>query len=1041
MTQVLVELKTENFHEVSNILCDVNGKVYTSYFYYKNDIPVEPREDIDRFFPNMAVGSIDVEGVPTKGILCYTNDEIPTDQINQALIKKFTPDTSNCTISKLNNTFLLDRANLSRVQLAMYKKNLKKQGHDLNGAVFLPSPNSLEKKHVISTVITIDGKFYSAYLFYDRDVKSENPFISSEPIHTSLRNLTFDKIGRCLLNRSGFEKIGMICLVDSNSEMLEAPEGTAVSEIYNLTSFEVKKEKPIESYPSEEKIAEILKFVSTDYPDHPLPKFRSKSEKITSSGMIAPDIPSEWVEASGREHFKPARILLESLQSLVESGEDKTSESIRTVVTFWKKYSFERMDRLMELARTTPFDKDSISSCPYLSIEILKKWNNFKFNWKLVTQNDAISIRDILANPDMQWNSEILYNERILPRGFYKYRGIKVPKEYESKDMDEPFVYSEIELIYSPEEPRDYSVYLSKSSSKKESDEEFPDLDEETEISDSDINDAIGLIMGEFPEYFENSTDTFITNVRNKVIEMIENNGVFILDDFVFPEDEEVKDSYNFHTYDDEDEKEPVPPEPTDEDPHSLRDLIEKIRSTKRVDTYSPDMKKYLSVTNMPRDCKFFVKNRNEYVAVLASLDKYEHMIEKSIFFEFEDAINYPKAFIHGNKERTICNSGKLTPEFIMAHQNYDWRVSDIIEALPIDYILENLLFYPDRLVKFPFLYANQFSENLTSNEIHNELLKQDVEFMSIFTRRVKETDYELLAQYPNLKWNHSSFYSFNQPKQVKDFIADLKKKSKKETASEQKSEKLTSDSVLERIRGPTFDDESSGDEEQRISRRDRHEDNTKYVPFVSWDYFKTRAGVSILVDVVGKPFDFDLFDTKSDFEKDTMLINFIKTNKDILTLLADVIPDTLITKNPKTKWYAPNTVNIKVTFDAFLKENSSEFLFALVMFLNVQVESYRYDDLTSVFYSLIESMYCSYFTSIYDTVEDKVKLYESYISTVYFLTVSIEKIFKTSCRGLLGSNSPYIKVANLFTLEDMGKSKYKMFNYAYEDITGSKVF
>lgn len=984
--QILAKIETDNLHEIPNVICNVDGQYYQSFFYYDDNTPVKKREDVDRVFQRVEIGSIETNGKIIQGLLLHNNVPLPSDQLNYDSVVKFIKGKQIDSLNDFSNACWKGKTKLENIKL------LKQMGSRF-GSIFI-SQRLISGLHKTTGYVNLDGKLYLAQMFYKDDTKPVVPH--------NVETLIFDKYLSCFLHRSD-EQIKVICLIDSHE--FSDPEDAKVplDVLFFNNEKKEKRERAPPDFLSDEKLNKVLEFASSDYPDHPLPKYVNKNHKIDLNlfdfgSMIHPG----FTLSENDEHLKPIYVILQHIidfetksrisEAPVTSGDSgdssvvensvateptKSNVDMTDMITFWKEYAFKRMDEIMELARTNPFDKDSISSSPYLSIAILKKWNNFKFNWNLVTNNKGITDRDILANPDFQWDNYVLYSERILPAGFYKYKGIRVPEDYYCDEMNLPFEWTEMEILLSPEEPRVYTNKLIASLREKDRDgeEEFPD---EVPVEESDINDAITLIMSEYPDYFQDSAPTFLEGIRKVVIEMIESNGLFILDDFVFPEDEGVKKSYD----DIISKIKTILPEPTEDDPYSVRDIVEKL---KEGDTFCSGSNIYSKRIGFPSYSKIYVKNRKEYVEYLQSVKKDERSteVQNCVFFELEDPINYPGAFYLDHMQ-TMVSSGKLTLDYILSHPDLKWRASQLVKCLPIDYCIENLLFYPGRL-RLSFLESNKFSGDLSAEEIHEELLKQDKEVMLEFSTRLGE-NHDLMFQYPDLNWTTKHLFSSDLPPQIK---ATMKK---------------TDDLGLSLWRDKNnYSFENS-------------------VEFLSWKYFISLEGATMLVDYIGKRVDLTDFESKTEWDREMIVTNIIKTNKDLLQLLSDTIPSTMIVKNNKTKWIAPQNVNISKLIESYHGND----LLMLIIFISETILPYRYGNLINDIFKMINLLICKITEwRLNNTDEDRSLIYESFVGSIFAFKKILE-VFNTGVFSILDRYvQDIIDTGSKFTLSDIGRSKY----------------
>lgn len=727
------------------------------------------------------------------------------------------------------------------------------------------------------------------------------------------------------------------------------------SYIYKLLSRKSTKKSIVE---------QLLEFSGEDYPFLPLPEPKVKSDdykELTFSNFFP-------------ETFEVPENLILSKNIFESFILAKTSpvENYEKQVRFWKKYAYDRMSEIMENARTNPYDMDSISACPYLSVEILNEYNNVKYNWEIVTRNIFITNRDILNNPDLPWDEISLYNHRNLPKGFYQYKGIKYLREFNS---EESFLIksSKYDTFLSPIEPREYPVK------------------EDEIINDEEVSTALQLIKGTSPEYFVSSSKTFIKEVEKIITEMIKTNGTFILDDFVFPigyfddEKEEIDDEDVFSI-----------PEPTEDDPYSVRNAIKSIKD-KNLSRYSNEGKFYFSKIGL--SVQYLVKNRTEYLELLNSGEITCHYINpvcKCVFFEIEDFYKYNKNFASDISDCSFSNvmltSGKLTLEYYLEHQDIDWNIEDLVKCLPIEYVIRNLLFYPDRLKHRSKLIDDYYTD---VSELREKILYKDKRLLSLFVSRedVISNEYEILYQYPMIEWKLNDYNdTYLQLNKFKPMITIYK---------------INYESIHNKINPFLYNF------------------NT-----LSWDYIISSQGIKDFCESFEKTIDFDEFETKTNEEKKDVILNFVKMNREIMIFFADIIPSSFICKNKKTKWIAPYYVNIDRLFKSYIEETGSNegFFLLLTMFVNESFNNYDVS-ITTIITKQVKQLFSKLIKDMYENTEDKSYVYEFFVRNSILLDY-FDKLFNKQNK-LVDFEFPnttigtYVKIAEIFTFEDIANSKY----------------
>lgn len=1002
---VLVKIDTIKMHEIADVVCKLGDKYYNSFFYYRDKTPVEPRDDVDRFFVKIEQGLLEIDGKLVSGILFHDNNPIPLNKIDDKKLMRFIKGELIDSLGDFYNGAWKSDSKSENIKIE--KKLKSKPGA---GVMFINNQKTLQ--HITTGTIKLDGKFYSITMLYPRDSWSRYESISKKVVtRESDLNLVFDKCISCQLHRDEFGPNGVkvICLLNSELE-------TDPTDNLDMLLFIEEKETSSELVElSGERLKKLLEYSLIDYPNNPLPKYRVKSDNFElTSESVNNIIPSGFTIPENKNYLHVIEPIFKNILTILSKSLNSTKDnplevdSLARMVSFWKKYAFDRMDEIMETARTTVFDKDSISSCPYLSMEILKKWNNFKFNWKLVTINKAISDRDILTNPDYPWDPETVYTERTLSSGFYKYKKIRVPSDYYSKEMDEPIKWSEMEILMSPEEPRDYS--RKKINIEATEATEATESNEVSEVSEEDINKAITLIMEEYPDYFQDPSQSFLNGIRKVVVQMIADEGLFILNDFIFPEDENFKESVDDYKLLFDREKR-VDPEPTEDDPYSVRDILENLKISKN--RYSSDLDVYYDRIKVSNLSKAFVKNRNEYVAFLKSCNNSDYGIEKCVFFDFQDPIKYPNAFSSKNVTSVLCSSGRLTVEYVIEHPKLKWKASDLIKCLPVEYCLENLLFYPNRL-KLSFLESTKFPVDKSIEDIHLELLEQDSVLIKKFSSNNEiRTNYDIVFQYPHLNWDMKFWFSSNAPSHIKTMIKENKKKMSE------------NDSIYYSSQLDDRDDKDDREEESFLE---------KYVDFMSWKFLITSEGAKVLAEYAGKSIDLTDFDSKTEWDREIMVTNIIKTNKDLLNILADHIPKEMILKNNKTRWYAPNSINMERLISSFQKElGSDEGLFLTCLFISKNILEYKYSNcIESIISDMIESLFLEIIKwRLLNSTESRLSIYESLVEYSLISLIIKNRILDFS-RNRYGESKFFSKLVTEFSMEEIGSSKYKHIDTIY---------
>lgn len=669
------KLKFEEFHVLNDFYCCVDGYYFSCKFFYKNDIKPIKRTNIGTF--NIIIdGLLKIEDDNwLDGFLVFNSIIEDFDMIDQSKIKEF----------KAKEISLI--------------KNFEKIGDSTKRSIF-SIREGMTYKYLH---IKVDGKIYTSYIIYKSDV---------------------NELDEKLINFSDIKNMNMYCkgkmIIDGKQRNIRC-----------LTSFE----RSIENYSGEvfdllvplynhsslmrhltqSQITEVSKFL-TIYPDYKtkltIPEKRELSADIISDVSIP-------------EYLEPYKATV--LQLFDGCKEELLLENL---VRFWNDYSYKRMKEIME--NSARYDRDSISSCVYMSMRIIKEFP-YKFNWELVSSNRGITNRDILSNPEWPWDENCIREYHNLPRGFYEYKRFKVEDEPENVE------YSKIDILLSPDEPPFYPVKVGNN----------------INVSKDDIEEAIKLLKIEDPDYFENNNVRFHSLIEEEIIKNIRENGTFIMDEFCFPE-EPCDNEFLGKT-----KEKFIIPEPTEDDPYSVRNDIEYLKLNH--DDHSEHAMHYKKAIIPPFGCKIYIKNRKEYETLLSSQTSALHAAEKCIFFEVTDPINYPGAFYrHYSIGSIIGNSGKLTLEFILANPTLGWNANDIAGYLPIEWVIKNLIFFRDR-IKLPFLSDNIFPLDASIESICESITKIEKDLIVLLSRLDVNKIVDFLYQYPELNINPANSFSINK--------------------------------------------------------------------------------------------------------------------------------------------------------------------------------------------------------------------------------------------------------------------------------------
>ena len=64
-----------------------------------------------------------------------------------------------------------------------------------------------------------------------------------------------------------------------------------------------------------------------------------------------------------------------------KGNNSKFQNEIEIAIKFWKEYSYQKMKEIMENSHI--YNKDSISSCKFLSMRIIKEYPSFEWNFDI----------------------------------------------------------------------------------------------------------------------------------------------------------------------------------------------------------------------------------------------------------------------------------------------------------------------------------------------------------------------------------------------------------------------------------------------------------------------------------------------------------------------------------------------------------------------------------------------------------------------------------------------------------------------------------
>lgn len=316
--------------------------------------------------------------------------------------------------------------------------------------------------HVENLICQIDSKHYRCIFLY----KNDNPGIISK-FSFEISNVIS---GIILYNNFTFE--GFLVLLN---ETIEECNCIFIGDKNNFSLYD-----------------ELIKFAKIDYPNHPYTQLKNYLEYAEINMTELPNISTSDI---------PFDLQILKFFKIYKK---KTNEDMVNFIQFWKEYSYKRMNSI--LSSSNFYDKISISSCIYLSTRILRENILFDWNWKYVTANNAISNRDILANPNLPWDEDELIG-RNLPEYFYLYKQIEITSE--NKDVRED---SLLEKLMTPEN-FDYSSTI-----------EFITL----------IEEKYKLLKSLHPQFFD-LNKTYNDLIKQEIIHFLHENKNNDFNKFEFP--------------------------------------------------------------------------------------------------------------------------------------------------------------------------------------------------------------------------------------------------------------------------------------------------------------------------------------------------------------------------------------------------------------------------------------------------------------------------------------------------------------------------
>jgi hypothetical protein len=752
-----------------------------------------------------------------------------------------------------------------------------------------------------------------------------------------------------------------------------------IKEEIEMTETSFTFVKYLSSLLTDEKIAELSTF--NDYPYLPLAPFVEKLSLPEENTSLNPMEIFDFSVDDAPEDVKKFSFILKQLSESLVNGNmlpENVTNDTTELASMLKDYKYMKMKEFMTCAKL--IHPETLSSSDFLSIEILREYPKIKWNWRSVTTNMAIPIRDILNNLDLPWDFTEVEREDI-SQDILKSFGIF------ASDIQKTYEYSEFDLAMSPQDPSNMK-------------------DSEIEVTDEIVNNAMSEIIEEYPDIMKNITEIYLTTLRESIVDHIRYNGEFNLEEFEIPKPESRESHVGSFEI-----------ESTEDDPFGVRLAIETIKtSSSRKYEAVRFYREKINFQTTAENTTSFPKNRTEYLEVLRDprLDKLFFYPEKCVFFEFEDVKNYPDVFRiyaddkHGTEY--LFRSGRVTLEYIQ-NSEFKWNLGKLVEYLPLDYVVKNLLHYPDR-IKLSYIENNFFSELLSIDKIRTELLAQDSKILLILISK-RKFDYNYFIQYRDIKWpedkcscvplfiDRKSQWASNacdsvrsllngNPATFLDFV-------------EQSKTLLEKDDNLDTVELETSLTKCKRDYDK--SRLYEH-----LIKTMKWDDFKTKLGFNILKTVTHSSDNFD------DLLKISDQIIYDNLGARPRGLTSDMITPEIIKRNPKIKWEFNMKLDILDIFNFFMSRFTKDKkpLFALLIFY---IKTRVYRNFTDLFFLTLYYIV----KKSYENSENKSHFYECVVESLPFI-YQLAEMF-----NILSFDTDWnIKSLEIyFSIEDFNQSKY----------------
>lgn len=465
------------------------------------------------------------------------------------------------------------------------------------------------------------------------------------------------------------------------------------------------------------------------------------------------------------------------------STKSKIDSNITIAINLYNEYKNIKMEEIMQ--KCNRYTIDSISSCCFLCIPILLKYKDYPFNWKLVTLNNAIHDRDILLNPNLPWNLNILLTYRRLPNIFYIDRFNLSLDDIPYKN--ETCIWSEMDLLVSPQQSK-YDINIHEDEDDININNQEQDINNIDEIVENIYKD----IKIKYDFIYSYEIESLEIQTKEKIKNNILSNGYFSEDEFFIPLCDFDKIDY-------------FPQQKSRK--NVLDDTIIKLENGKSVNLT------YIEMCLKNKENMFFTDKYQEVMGIdisygVKTLDDYEKILSNDVYFEGAENCIYFKrehlelfpTFFSNNTKNIRIKLGEISLIDILKDPYYRWDFFLIVKYLPLDDVFNYFLFWPSRV------YILHSKSKIIDED---KLLKMDIKLKKIFICRDDfRSDYRFVYQYPNINWFSSILYYIDR-KQI----------------------------VQNNTKGKNTN----------ISNSDNVNDNDMLTSILSWGFLKTTAGNNFL--------------------------------------------------------------------------------------------------------------------------------------------------------------------------------------------------